>query len=61
MVQLNQMELQSLRHLLGDETLAVAKYKTYAQNCTDPQLKSHFQKMAQEADQSCRQLIQFLS
>lgn len=61
MAQLNQMELQNLRHLLGDETLAATKYKTYAQSCSDPQLKSHFQKMAQEADQNCQKLIQFLS
>ena len=61
MAQLTQMELQNLKHLIGDETLAAVKYNTYAQSCSDQQLKSHFQKAAMAAQQNCQQLMQFLS
>jgi type III secretory pathway component EscR len=61
MSQLNQEELQHLRHLIGAHDTAWQKLQAYAQQATDPQVKAFFQKSAQDAQQTKQQLIQFLS
>ena len=61
MSQLNQVELQHLRHIIGAHDTACEKMKTYAQQCTDPQVKQYFEKSAQEAQQTKQQLMSFLS
>ncbi len=61
MSQLNQLELQNLRHLIGSHETAYQKLSTYAQQCTDPQVKQMFQKSAQDAMNVKQQLISFLS
>jgi hypothetical protein len=61
MSQLNQQELQNLRHLIGAHDTAFQKMTTYAQQCTDPQAKAYFSKSAQDAQKTKQQLLSFLS
>lgn len=61
MSQLNQMELQNLRHLIGAHETAYQKMQSYAQQATDPQVKSYFEKSAQSAMSTKQKLITFLS
>ncbi len=60
MSQLNKLELQHLRHLIGAHDTAYAKMQTYAQQSADPQVRSYFQKSAQEAQKTKQQLLSFL-
>ena len=61
MTQLNQQELQNLRHLIGSHDTSAKKLETYAQQATDPQVKQMFQKSAQDAKNTKQQLLSFLS
>jgi len=61
MAQINEMELQTLRHMIGAHDMTAKKLETYAQQCTDPQFKQMFQKDAQEARTAKQQLMTFLS
>ena len=61
MSQLNQMELQNLRHLIGSHETAYQKLQQYAQMATDPQIKQMFQQSAQEAKNTKQKLMSFLS
>ncbi|HAH78266.1 MAG TPA: hypothetical protein DEB16_02115 [Ruminococcaceae bacterium] len=60
MTQLNQMELQNLRHLVGAHDTACEKLQTYAQQATDPQVKAYFEKSLQGAKSTKQQLMNFL-
>jgi hypothetical protein len=60
MSQLNQQELQNLRHLIGAHDTAFQKMQTYAQQSIDPQVKAYFEKSAQDAQKTKQQLISFL-
>ncbi|SCY64966.1 hypothetical protein [Alkaliphilus peptidifermentans] len=60
MTQLNELELQNLRHLIGSHETAANKLEAYAQQCTDPQVKQYFQQGAQEAKNTKQRLISFL-
>lgn len=60
MSQLNQMELQHLRHLIGSHETAFQKMQTYAQQATDPQVKSYFEKSAKDAQSTKQKLMSFL-
>jgi type III secretory pathway component EscR len=60
MSQLNQIELQNLRHLIGAHETAFQKMQTYAEQATDPQVKAYFQKSAQDAQHTKQQLMSFL-
>lgn len=61
MSQLNQIELQNLRHLIGAHDTAYEKMKTYAQQATDTQVKAYFEKSAQDAQNTKQQLMSFLN
>ena len=61
MSQLNKMELQNLRHLIGAHETAYQKMQSYASLATDQQVKSYFQKSAQDAQKTKQQLLSFLS
>ncbi|WHH57636.1 hypothetical protein [Petroclostridium sp. X23] len=61
MSQLNQLELQNLRHLIGSHETAYQKLSTYAQQATDPQIKQMFQKSAQDAQNTKQKLMSLLS
>jgi hypothetical protein len=60
MAQLNQSELQNLRHLIGSHETACQKMQTYAQQATDPQVKSFFEKSAKDAQNTKQKLLSFL-
>ncbi len=60
MSQLNQVELQNLRHLIGSHENACQKMNAYAQQAQDPQVKAYFEKSAQDAQQTKQQLMSFL-
>lgn len=61
MTQLNQMELQNIRHLIGSHETAYQKLNMYAQQATDPQVKQMFAKSAQDAMNTKQKLMSFLS
>ncbi len=58
---LNQVELQNLRHLIGAHETSYQKLNTYAQNCVDPQIKQLFTKSAQDALNTKQKLMTFLN
>lgn len=60
MSNINEMELQNLRHLLLFNDNDSQKYNSYVENCTDPNVKQFFQKAAQSATKNKQQLMQFL-
>ncbi len=60
MSQLNQIELQNLRHIIGEHDTAFQKMQTYAEQSQDPQVKAFFQKSAQDAQSTKQQLMTFL-
>ncbi len=61
MSQLNQLELQNLRHLIGSHETAYKKLNAYAAQATDPQVRQMFEKSAQDAMNTKQKLISFLS
>lgn len=61
MSQINQVELQNLRHLIGAHETAYQKMQTYAQQAMDPQVKAYFEKSAQSAKSTKQQLMSFLN
>ncbi|HBN86495.1 MAG TPA: hypothetical protein DDZ89_21980 [Clostridiales bacterium] len=60
MTQLNELELQNLRHLIGTHDTSYQKMSAYANQCTDPQIKAMFAKSAQDALQAKQKLMSFL-
>jgi ribosomal protein S4 len=60
MSQLNKLELQHLRHLIGAHDTTYQKMNTYAQQATDPQVRAYFEKSAQSAQKTKQQLMSFL-
>ena len=61
MTQLNQLELQNLRHLIGAHETSYQKLSTYAQQATDPQIKQMFQRSAESALNTKQKLMSLLS
>ena len=61
MSQLNQVELQNLRHLIGAHDTAHQKLQTYAEQANDPEIKQFFQNCAQDAMKTKQQLLGFLN
>lgn len=61
MTQLNQQELQNLRHLIGSHETAANKLEAYSQMAVDPNIKWMFQKSAQDARNTKQRLMSFLS
>lgn len=60
MANLNQLELQNLRHLIGAHCTIEKKLNFYAQQCTAPQLKQILTKDAQDAKTNKDKLMTFL-
>lgn len=60
MAQLNQMELQDLRHLIGVHETSHKKLSEYAQRATDSEIKQMFQQSAQSAHATKQKLMSFL-
>jgi len=60
MSELNQIELQNLRHLIGHHDTAIQKLQEYASQCTDQQLKQMLQQSTQSAQTTKQALMTFL-
>ncbi len=60
MQNLNQMELQNLRHLIGAHGTIANKLDDFANQCTDPQLNQMLKTDAQEARAAKQKLMGFL-
>ncbi|WP_324717989.1 hypothetical protein U7230_06900 [Carboxydochorda subterranea] len=60
MAHLTMMELDTLRHFIGEERLAVEKLNLYVQNCRDPELRNHLQHLANECNNNVQKLLGFL-
>lgn len=61
MPDLNQLELQHLRHLIGAHDTAYQKLNNYSSQAVDPQIKQLFTKSAQDALNTKQKLMNFLS
>ena len=61
MADLNQIELQHLKHLIGDNETAYQKLNTYSSQAVDPQIKQLFAKSAQDALNTKQKLMTFLN
>jgi truncated hemoglobin YjbI len=57
---INQMELQTLRHLIGSHEIGEKKLNFYASQAQDPQIRQMFQQSAQSASQTRQKLLSFL-
>jgi len=58
--QINELELQNLRHMIGAHDTCIKKLETYAQQCSDPTLKQMFEKDASDAKANKQKLMSFL-
>lgn len=61
MANLNQLELQNLRHLIGAYCTIEKKLEFYSNQCTDPDLKQMLKKDAEDAKISKDKLMSFLN
>ncbi len=61
MANLNQVELQKLRHLIGAHETSYEKLNNYASQAVDPQIKQLFTKSAQDALNTKQKLMSFLN
>lgn len=60
MANLNQLELQHLRHLIGAHETTYQKLNTFSSQAVDPQIKQMFAKSAQDALNTKQKLLSFL-
>ena len=60
MPNLNQMELSSIREVVGCHITCANKLDAYANQCQDPQIRQMFQQASQEAHKSAQKLVQML-
>ncbi|MBR3324428.1 MAG: hypothetical protein IKG14_00035 [Clostridia bacterium] len=60
MSDLNQIELQNLRHFIGTAATCNAKLTDYANNAVDPQIKQMFTQAAQDSLNTKQTLMSFL-
>jgi len=61
MQDINQAELQQLRHLIGAHETQYQKLNTYSSQAVDPQIKQMFTKSAQDALNTKQKLMSFLN
>ena len=61
MADLNQAELQHLRHLIGAHETSYQKLSAYATQAQDTQIKQMFTKSAQDALNTKQKLMNFLN
>lgn len=60
MSQLNQMELQNLRHLIGTEIVKARKFQDYSQQASDQALKNYFTQQSTQAQRDADTILSFL-
>ena len=61
MPDLNQTEIQNLRHLIGAHEKKKKKLNTFSSQAVDPQIKQMFTKSAQDALNTKQKLMSFLN
>ena len=61
MTNLNQIELQNLRHFILSSNTANIKYTAYSNAAVDPQIKQLFTKASQDSLNAKETLITFLN
>lgn len=57
---ISELDLQNLRHLIGGCSTKHCKMTAYSEEATDPAVKQFFQKSAQSAMETKQQLMKFL-
>ena len=57
---MNQMEFNSVRELAMAHTNSAAKLESYAQQCTDPEIKQMFSTSAKSAKKAAKDLTNLL-
>lgn len=57
---LNQQELQNLRHIISSHQIMAAKLNDYAKRCQDKQIKQLFQQAANSATNTVQRLTNSL-
>lgn len=60
MANLNEMELQNVRHLLQFGEADIEKYRNYAMNCQDQNVKQFFEKAAQSSEKNRQTILNML-
>jgi type III secretory pathway component EscR len=60
MANLNEVELQHVRHLLQFSESDIEKFNSYAQSAQDQNVKDFFQKSAQSCEKNRQTILQFL-
>ncbi|NLG68894.1 MAG: hypothetical protein GX496_04900 [Firmicutes bacterium] len=60
MAHLTTLELEDLRHIIGEQKLAVEKLNAYSQACRDPELKQRVEQIARQASDNVQRLMTFL-
>lgn len=60
MATINEMELQTLRHLIMANDTLSCKMSSYSEQAESPEFKQYFQKSAQTAKDAKQQLMGFL-
>lgn len=58
--EINQMELQNLREIIGSHQNMASKYTFYSNQCSDPQIKQLFQQSGQDAETTVTSFINSL-
>ena len=61
MMELTQLELQNLKHLIEIHENDYQKYNTYISQAVDPQIRQMFTKAMQEALNTKQKLMSFLN
>ena len=60
MAHITMLELEELRHMVGEQKLAVEKLNAYAQACRDPELKQRVEHLARQCNDNVQKLMGFL-
>jgi type III secretory pathway component EscR len=60
MANLSEIELQNVRHLLQFGEADIEKFKSYAQNCQDQNIKQFFEKSAQSCEKNRQTILNML-
>lgn len=60
MTELTTLEVEHLRHIIGGHGMIVKKLTSYAENCSDPELKQLLENDAAAATQAKQTLMSFL-
>ena len=60
MAMLSHMDLNAIRESVTAHQTGAAKLASYAETCTDPQIKQMFKQASQDSKQAADQLVQML-